>query len=63
MCPRALPLPLPELVLVLGSLELVAAGGGSAVAEDFAEASTPRSLAWAAAALDEELPGAGGAVG
>ena len=30
---------------------------------DFEEASTPRSLAWLAAAEDCELPGAGGAVG
>jgi len=47
----------PGLVLGVG-VELVAAGGGSTVAADFEEASTPRSLAWAAAALEEELPGA-----
>jgi len=37
---------LSELVVVLGvGVELVAAGGDSTVAEDFDEASTPRSLA------------------
>jgi len=52
-----------ELVSVLGGgLELVTGGGGT-VAAGFEEASTPRSLAWAAAAPEEELPGAGGATG
>lgn len=38
-------------------------GCGTTGGEDLDEASTPRSLAWAAAALEEELPGAAGATG
>jgi len=46
-----------------GSVALVAAFAELASALCFEEASIPRSLAWAAAAVDWELPGAGGGVG
>jgi hypothetical protein len=57
-----LPLPLPGSALGGGLVPAVETGT-STDAEDLDEASIPRSLACAAAALDEELPGAGAVAG
>jgi hypothetical protein len=59
-----LPLPFPGSASALGGgLAPAVETGTSTDAEDLDEASIPRSLACAAAALDEELPGAGAVAG